>query len=59
VKNVLSPFRFIVNNNLSGSLPTEIGILLDLVNLFLGKYDGCLRCFHALFFIYKLIVHFL
>jgi hypothetical protein len=21
-------------------------------NLILGKYDGCLRCFHALFFIY-------
>jgi hypothetical protein len=39
-------------NALSGTIPTEIGQLTVLQYLFAGKYDGCLRCFHALFFIY-------
>jgi hypothetical protein len=41
-------------NQLSGPIPTEIGQLTALTQLALCKYDGCLRCFHALFFIYKL-----
>jgi hypothetical protein len=43
-----------VLNQLSGTIPTEIGQLTVLTRLWLGKYDGCLRSFHALFLIYKL-----
>jgi hypothetical protein len=38
-------------NKLSGAIPTEIGELILLTRLRLGKYDGCLRSVHALFFI--------
>jgi hypothetical protein len=44
-------------NDLSGTIPTEIGQLTKLKDLWLlhlGKYDGCLRCFHVLFFVYEL-----
>jgi hypothetical protein len=36
----------------------EIGQLAELLHLYLRKYDGCLRSFHALFFIYKLTYFF-
>jgi hypothetical protein len=39
---------------LTGTIPTEIGQLTELTDLNLRKYDGCLRSFLALFFIYKL-----
>jgi hypothetical protein len=39
-------------NSLSGLIPTEIGQMTELTHLTLRKYDGCLRAFHALFFIY-------
>jgi hypothetical protein len=42
------------NNSLSGTIPTEIGQLTKLASLHLGKYDGCSRSLHALFFIFKL-----
>jgi hypothetical protein len=42
------------HNSLSGTIPTEIGQLTELTDLLLRKYDGCLRFFHALFFIFKL-----
>jgi hypothetical protein len=41
-------------SSLSGTIPTEIGQLTELTRIDMGKYDGCLRSFHALFFIYKL-----
>jgi hypothetical protein len=41
-------------NQIAGTIPTEIGQLTVLGYLGLRKYDGCLRSFHALFFIYKL-----
>jgi hypothetical protein len=34
-------------NQLSGTIPTEIGQLTVLRDVRLGKYDGCLRSFHA------------
>jgi hypothetical protein len=39
MKTVLSTVRFIDVNNLSGSIPTEIGILLDLQDLALCRYS--------------------
>jgi hypothetical protein len=39
-------------NQIAGTIPTEIGQLTVLDNLYLGKYDECLRSLHALFFIY-------
>jgi hypothetical protein len=39
---------------LSGTIPTEFGRLTDLYSLELCKYDGCVRSFHPLLFIYKL-----
>jgi hypothetical protein len=43
-------------NQLSGTIPTEIGQVTVLLDLHLCKYDGCLRCFHALFFMYSYIL---
>jgi hypothetical protein len=54
MKTDFSPFGFLDGNNLSGSLPTKIGIVTGLTYLDLRKYDGCLRSCHSLFFIYKL-----
>jgi surface polysaccharide O-acyltransferase-like enzyme len=54
---ILSIFLILIttgSNQLIGTIPTEIGQLTALTQLYLGKYDGCLRSFHALFFIYKL-----
>jgi hypothetical protein len=42
------------SSQIAGTIPTEIGQLTVLTILWLGKYDGCLRRFHALFSIYKL-----
>jgi hypothetical protein len=42
------------DNSFFGTIPTEIGQLTVLTYLWLGKYDGCLRSFHALSFIYNL-----
>jgi hypothetical protein len=39
MKTAFSPFGFIDENNLSGSLPTEIGILLDLEEMYLRRYS--------------------
>jgi hypothetical protein len=39
-------------NQLSGTIP-DIGQLTGLTSLYLGKYEGCSRSFHALFCIYK------
>jgi hypothetical protein len=52
------PFLLILittaENELFGTIPTEIGQLTELAFLALRKYDGCLCSFHALLFIYKL-----
>jgi hypothetical protein len=39
-------------NQIAGTIPTEIGQLTVLGYLGLRKYDGCLRSFHGLFLIY-------
>jgi hypothetical protein len=47
MKTAFSRFGFIDYNHLSGSIPTEIGVLTELTYLNLSKYDGCLRSFRA------------
>jgi hypothetical protein len=52
---ILSIFVILIttdNNQLAGTIPTEIGQLTGLEWLYLCKYEGCVRSFHALFFIY-------
>jgi hypothetical protein len=39
MKTAFSPIGFIASNNLSGSIPTEIGFLLDLEAMYLGRYS--------------------